>query len=551
MKIKLRDYQVKLITDIYAGWQAGHKNILAVSPTGSGKAMTLCTLAKQLAYDNGMPTVIMVHRKELVSQLCMTLAQLEIPHNVIAQKDTILEIQDQQRKEYGKQYYNDKSPITVASVDTLLSRLNKYTHWCQQQYAWIMDEAAHTLSNNKWGKCIKALPNARGAGFTATPQRLDKKGLGSHAFGVFDHMVIGPTVRYLIGEGYLSKYKIVVPESDYGKYLKDTGSDSKDYTYEAMNYASTHSAIVGDVVKNYLKWIRNKRAIVFADTIAAGERMEAEFKQHGINAKLLTGDTPSGERRRAVQDYRDGTILALINVDLFDEGFDVPGTYGVIMARPTKSLGKYLQICGRALRVIADKEFAIIIDHVGNVKYHELPDKLRRWTLDNIVRKRETINLIQICQNHLCNSPIDRMLHICPYCGWEKVPTRAGGGRSAKEELDLVDGDMELLDPEVIRQLERNVELEDPLSVAERVGAVAGLAAGKAAMKKQKERIEMQKKLSETIALWAGKQKKNHYTDRQIKKMFYNVFGETITVALSLPRADMEYFNTRIQDEIW
>lgn len=551
MAIKLRPYQNKLIEDIYAGWQAGHRNILAVSPTGSGKAFTLCTLAGQLAFHNGMPVPILVHRKELVSQLCMTLATLGIRHNIIAQKETVLEVQSAQRKEFGTHFYDINSPITVCSVDTLLSRLNKYSGWLQQQRVWILDECAHQLKNNKWGKVCEAMPNALGVGFTATPQRLDKKGLGRHAFGLFDHMVIGPTVRWLIAEGFLSKYKIVVPESDYRKYLKDDGDDSKDYTYEAMSYASTHSHIVGDVVKNYLRWVRNKRAIVFADSIAAGERMETEFKKHGIPAKLLTGDTPAAERRQAVEDYRAGKILALINVDLFDEGFDVPGTYAVIMARPTKSLGKYLQICGRALRVIEGKDFALIIDHVGNVKYHELPDKLRKWTLDNIVRKRETVNLLQFCLNVDCNSPFDRALHICPYCGWEKQRLSRNSDRSPKEALEIVDGDMELLDPETIRQLERNVELESPEDMARRVGAVAGAAAGKAAKRKQEERIEMQKTLSESIALWAGKQKVARYTDRQIKKLFYNMFGETITVVLSLPRADMEYFNDRIRTEIW
>lgn len=552
MKIKLRPYQSKLIEDIYTAWQSGQRNVLAVSPTGSGKAFTLCTLAYQLAHDNGMPTPILVHRKELVSQLCMTLATLGVKHNVIAQKDTIVEVMSSQRKEFGQSYYDINAPITVCSVDTLLSRMVKYSDWLKQQKVWILDEAAHQLKNNKWGKIItEGMPDALGVGFTATPQRLDKKGLGRHAFGLFDHMVFGPTVRWLIAEGFLSKYKIVVPESDYRKYLKDNGDDTKDYTHEAMNYASTHSHIVGDVVKNYMKWVKDKRAIVFADTIAAGERIEAEFLKQGIPAKLLTGTTKNLERRNAVQDYRDGKILVLINVDLFDEGFDVPGTYAVIMARPTKSLSKYLQICGRALRVIEGKEYALIIDHVGNVKYHELPDKLRKWTLDNIVRKRDTVNLLQFCLNVNCNSPFDRALHICPYCGWEKEKLRRSSERSAKEELDIVDGDMELLDPEVIRELERNVELEDPNSVAERVGSVAGIAAGKAAKRRQLERIEMQKTLSETIATWAGKQRSQKYTDRQIKKLFYNIFGETITVALSLPRADMEYFNERIRNEIW
>ena len=120
-KIKLRDYQLDLIEGIYQAWGGGAKNILAVSPTGSGKAMTLCTLASQLI-EQGYPTTIMVHRQELVSQLCMTLAQLDIPHNIIAQKNTIKDIMSAEIRAHGKQFYDYRSQITVVSVDTLLAR---------------------------------------------------------------------------------------------------------------------------------------------------------------------------------------------------------------------------------------------------------------------------------------------------------------------------------------------------------------------------------------------------------------------------------------------
>lgn len=550
--IKLRPYQEKLIADIYSGWSHNFRNVLAVSPTGSGKAMTLCTLAHQLAYTHGLPVVIKVHRKELVVQLCMTLAQLGIPHNIIAQKGTILEIMEAERRAHGKQFYNHHSPITVASVDTLMARQHKYRNLCESTRVWLLDEAAHQLKDNKWGKAAELFPNALGVGFTATPQRLDKKGLGRHAFGLFDTMVQGPTVRWLIDHGFLSKYKVVAPKSDYRNFLKDTGDETKDYTAEARNYASLHSHIIGDVVKNYIEFINGKQAIVFADSIEAGQKMEKEFLAKGIPAKLLTGETPSAERIKGVFDYREGRIRVLINVDLFDEGFDVPGTDAVIMARPSKSLGKVLQMCGRALRVAKGKEYAMIIDHVGNIKYHQRPCKVRTWTLDNIVKRRDTTNLIRICMNTMCNAPFDRWLHACPECGNEDRPGgRSGGTSTPREALKMVDGDMELLDPETIALLEREIDLEDPYKLEERVSYAAGKAAGAAARKKQLERIEMQKTLSHTIALWAGKQKQRfRLTDRQIKKKFMNDFDEGITVALSLPRADMEKFNQRIQEDI-
>ncbi len=539
MKVTLRNYQVQLKADIYNAWQAGFTNVLAVSPTGSGKAMTLCTLAHELAYTHGMPVVIKVHRRELVSQLCGTLAQLDIPHNIIAQKGNILEIIEEEKRLHGKSYYEPRSPITVVSVDTLLSRADRYQEWAQRQRVWILDEAAHQLLNNKWGSVTKLFPNAIGVGFTATPQRLDKKGLGRHAFGLFDVMVEGPTVRWLIDNGFLSKFKVVVPKSDYRDHLQDNGSSTQDYTIKARTYASLNSHIIGDVVDNYLKFVPGKQAIVFADCIAAGQRMQDEFVSRGVSAKLITAETPPKERLKGVLDFRDGRIKVLVNIDLFSEGFDVPAVEAVIMARPTKSLSLYLQACGRALRAFKGKEYGVLIDHVSNISYHGLPDKIRQWSLDNVVRKRDSTSLHKVCLNETCSLPYDKWLTECPYCGYQQPPIKRTSEMSAREALEVVDGDLELLDPEYIRELEAELNLENPYDIEERVKRAAGEYAGKAARKKQQERIDTQKTLAETVASWAGRQKQFGLTDRQIKKKFYLTFGMSITSALSQVKAEM------------
>lgn len=577
----LRDYQLKLKQDIYDGWNSGLRNVLARSPTGSGKAFTLATLTKELSHQYSMPTCVLVHRKELVEQLCMTFATLGVEHNIIAQKNTITSILYKQSKKFGRKFYNPNHIVTIVSVDTLLSRLERYQNWLHTQRAWVLDECAHQLASNKWGKVCLAMPNAIGVGFTATPERLDKKGLGRHAFGSFDHMVHGPETRYLIGEGYLSNYKIVVPESNYRKYLKDDGDETKDYTAEARNYASMHSQITGDIVKTYIEKLYGKQTIVFVDSIEAGELVEKNFLDKGVRAKLLTGDTPPAERSQAIEAYSENQLQVLINVDLFDEGFDVPALKGlriveaVQMGRPTKSLGKYLQICGRALRPAyaegydlstaegrieaqraSYKPYGIIVDHVGNIEYHGLPCKVRRWTLDNIVRRRDGASLMRICQSITCKLPFDKTYSACPYCGCDDKPVSRknsdGSTRKVSDMLKMVDGDMALIDPETIREMEKEMELENPYDLEARIAKLHGSGAGVNARKKQQERIEMQRELAVTIAKWcAQKQDKEHLTERRLKKLFYLKFDATIPGALSLPRAEMLAMKNEIEGDIW
>ena len=185
-----------------------------------------------------MPVCIAVHRKELVSQISMTLASFGIIHNIIASKPTIRGIIAEQRREFKKQFYSYKANVTVVSVDTLNSRIDQHRQWANNIMIWVVDEAAHLLAENKWGRLVSHFPNARGLGVTATPQRLDRQGLGRHAKGVFDIMVHGPEVRWLIDEGYLADYEMAFPKTDYEAYLRKAISDH-DFTNAAMAEADS------------------------------------------------------------------------------------------------------------------------------------------------------------------------------------------------------------------------------------------------------------------------------------------------------------------------
>lgn len=543
--INLRPYQSDLKSKIFHAWDCGYRNALLVMPTGSGKTVTFCSLV----IDTNISTAIMVHRKELVQQISLTLAKEGIIHNIIASRKDIAGIIKAQRREYGKQFYNSGSIVTVISVDTLISRQLVYTNWAMGIQQWITDEAAHVLKENKWGKAIAMFVNARGLGVTATPQRLDRKGLGSTTDGVFDVMIEGPTSNWLIKENFLSRYKIAIPISDFNQHLVSS-SDTSDYSKKAMIDASSKSHIIGDVVDNYLKFATGKQAIVFATDVNTAKTMEKQFADKKISAKSLDATTPDAERLDVLIKFREKKIQVLLNVDLFDEGLDVPGIEVVIMARPTKSLGKFLQMVGRGLRLAKDKPHMILIDHVGNVQEHGLPCDVRKWTLERIGKRQQKLNFLRICSNIECNAPYDRALTECPWCGFEAIVQSNGSG-GGKIQPQQVDGDLFLVDPETLRELENKASLEDPGRIAERVGKAVNAPAALRAMKNQQERIVTQKVLAEAIAKWAGKYKiRYRYTDRQIHKKFYLMYEQTITEVLGEPKEDMLKTLERIQGEL-
>jgi len=540
--INLRPYQAKVKSEVYDSWTAHFRNVLLIMPTGGGKTKTFCSIVIDTLEDQGvhLPTAIIVHRKELVQQICLTLAEEGVQHNIIAARKDIKGIIAAERRMFNQQYYDPNALVTVISVDTLKAREDIYKQWVLQIRQVIVDEAAHVLAENKWGYAISLFKNARVLGVTATPERLDRKGLGSHADGIFDVMVQGPNTAWMIEQGFLSRYKIAMPESDYTQYL-EAKSTTSDYSKKAMMQASQQSHIIGDVVESYSKHALGKQAILFASDVATSREMEKKFTDAGIKAKSLDGTTPDNIRLDTLIKFKNNEIQVLLNVDLFDEGLDVVGIECVIMARPTKSLGKFLQMVGRGLRIAEGKEYMILIDHVGNVTEHGLPCNSRHWTLDRIRKSGKKLNFLRICSNVDCNAPYDRALTECPWCGEDAITVSRNSGEPVKRQLKQVDGDLFLIDPEVIRAYEAQTQLESPASVGERVGNAVNGAAGLAATKRQQERILMQNKLAEAIAKWAGVMKTRHgYKDRTIHKKFYLCHNQTITEALGEPKAAME-----------
>lgn len=159
------------------------------------------------------------------------------------------------RREFGHCYYTPSSLVAVASVDTL-ARREVDPRWAQQVTLVISDEGHHVVLGNKWAAAFELFPNARGLLPTATPSRADGKGLGRPDLGgsgIADAMVLGPPMRWLIEQGFLTRYRIICVESDL-RLLESEVSANGDWSTKRLKEASEKSRIVGDVVRTYLQY---------------------------------------------------------------------------------------------------------------------------------------------------------------------------------------------------------------------------------------------------------------------------------------------------------
>jgi superfamily II DNA or RNA helicase len=172
------------------------------------------------------------------------------------------------------------------------------------------------------------------------------------------------------------------------KGVKSTGGD---FSSSQLAAANDSIELSGNLINSYRQYADGMRCVVFAINRQHSKDIAQAYNQAGIPAAHLDGESPADERAETLAQFKTGEIKVLSNVALFDEGVDIPALEAVQIARPTKSLSRYLQICGRVLRIAEGKEHAIIIDHTENWKAHGLPDEPRRWTLKGAeeVEKRE------------------------------------------------------------------------------------------------------------------------------------------------------------------
>lgn len=375
----LREYQAELINRIHQAWGEGFKAPCVVLPCGGGKSIIVAEIAKKVTAE-GKNVLFLVHRKELCEQIENTFYRQGV----------------------------DMHHCWVAMVQTACRHLSETP--CP---ALIITDENHHAKATSYRKIYDHFSGVKRLGVTATPIRLDGSGLKD----VNDKLIVGVSAKWLIKNNYLSPYDYYAPLVDLPKLHTRNG----DYVQSEVSDYFKKQKIHGDVIKYYRKLADGKQAICYCPTIEFSELTVAKFNSNGITAAHIDGTTPKTERADIIERFRQGKIKILCNVDLISEGFDVPDCECAILLRPTKSLTLFIQQSMRCIRYKPGKQ-AIIIDHVGNVKLHGLPDADREWTLEGKPKrkgqKRENEEKsVVICRD--CFATLPANTAICPFCGYK------------------------------------------------------------------------------------------------------------------------------------
>lgn len=378
----LRPYQQLAKENIFSAWDECD-NVMFQMPTGTGKTRLFTSIISDIktwGVQNSVDVKILIiaHRIELIEQISDNLERYKVSHGIIA----------------GGKPRDLRYPVQVASIQTITHRNNLEVAKNLNVNFIIIDEAHHCVANS-YKKLWDLYPESKKLGVTATPWRMNHLGF----IHIFDKLIVSAPIKKFIDEGWLAPYSYYSVK-DSSSIKKDIDSieefDSEgDYKVSALERVMDNSSIRANLLQSYLSLANGKKGIIYSVSRKHSDHICAEYRQAGINIVRIDSETPRDERRLYVQRFKKGLIDIIVNVDIFSEGFDCPDIEFIQLARPTKSLVKYLQQVGRGLRPTAQKSKCIILDNVGAHIEFSLPDADRVWETEFVgelepKRKRST-----------------------------------------------------------------------------------------------------------------------------------------------------------------
>ena len=309
MTYTLRPFQDNAVNTLRDNIRKGVRSQLLCIPTGGGKTVVAASIIKG-AVQKGSFILFLAHRRELIDQSCNKLEDLSVLNYSVIMS--------------GDKRYNPAAKVHVASIQTLIKRE------FPQADLIIIDEA-HRAASNSYRDVLANYPAAKVIGLSATPERLDGKGLDD----IFDQLVEVVTIGELIADGYLVKPTLYTGKLD-SSLLSGIKKRQGDYAEGELQEAMDTPKLVGDIIANWKKHANGKLTVAFACGVEHSQPIAQEFFNSGITAASIDGSMSLAQRNSIINDWRKGYIKVVVNCMILTEGFDFPDLECCILAAPTK-----------------------------------------------------------------------------------------------------------------------------------------------------------------------------------------------------------------------
>ncbi len=388
----LRDYQVKFLAGISEAHKNGHQGVVGEMPTGAGKTVCMARIVRSIAERSGK-ALIVVHRSELLHQTIDKLKLFGVPFGVISSKS---------------ENPRPNAPVQVAMVQTLARRIKRGVigEWV---FHYIILDEAHLAAANSYKIITDWQPKARRLGLSATPWRLDGRGLSD----VGTAIVKGPTVQELIDLGSLVKFTTYSPAIADLSRVKKNFSGEYDLEQQAEEYKKAD--VIGDVIRHYKLLANGQPFIAFCSTVEHSMLTRDRFVEIGLRVEHIDGETKPDRRNLIIAKLNAGIIDGVTNCGCLTEGFDCPRVSCVMVIRKTASSALWRQMGGRCLRPFNGKLYATILDFGNNAENHGNFGHIYQYALDG-KPKKPSERLCRTCPRCSAVCAISQLVcHVCSY----------------------------------------------------------------------------------------------------------------------------------------
>lgn len=347
MAIELRKYQSEAVEAVIGEWNKGRRRTLLVLPTGTGKTVVFAKVAERVAMQ-GKRTLVLAHRGELLDQARDKIGKVTgLACSVERAEETSI---------------GSWESVTVGSVQTMM-RDNRLTAMDPDRFGAIVVDEAHHAASESYRKVLDYFTGANVLGVTATPDRADRKDLGT----VFDSLAYEYTLPAAIREGFLCPIQAQMIPLNID--ISSVSTQSGDYAVGEL----------GDALEPYLEAIademvaagcRDRRTVVFLPLVRTAKRFRDILVEHGLRAAEVDGQ--SQDRDEVLHDFQGGRYDVLCNSMLLTEGWDCPAVDCIVVLRATKSRALFSQMVGRGTRLSPGKDHLLLLDFLWMTGRHEL-----------------------------------------------------------------------------------------------------------------------------------------------------------------------------------
>lgn len=417
--ISLRPYQREAIDATYQYFREHTGNPLIVLPTGAGKSLTMAAFIHE-AIDQfpACKVLLLTHVKELIEQDAKAIIHYwpEAPIGIwsagLGQKN--------------------KHQITVAGIQSIHRLPAKFgtTDLCIIDEAHLVPRKSDTMYRRFLDALISHNPKMKVIGLTATHYRMDSGLLTDGDDRIFTDIAYEADVGVLIKDGWLCP--LVAKNGSTKADLSGVHTRGGEFVEKDLQFAMDQTDLIEGALNEVEAYAANRNHILgFCAGVDHAAHCAELAQARGWTAAHVSGDMSSTDRDRIIGDFKAGRTRFLFNANLLTTGFDAPHIDCILMLRPTKSTGLYVQIMGRGLRKHQSKENTLVLDFAGNIERHGPIDQIR------VKSKRsggEGVSVAPVKECPDCHELLPTMVMVCPQCG-HQFPRSAPHGTEASEAV--------------------------------------------------------------------------------------------------------------------